>query len=272
LEAAEAIEQFIDELPDHSFSDRLLAGDRTKVSAVIERSVGQAFEGWKGQRDPKKSAEKLRAVWSRWAATGRDPFDKDTWATVPKITSYRDVKLAPDFEWTPDEYRHLDQLAKLLNADLESTSRAVKDFARLVLTHAEVPRTWIAALLCDHGIPAKSKKLDKPKVFIDYLLEMSWVYVQVQHFTRRCRRFGLAKLRSKFPSPGIKDSCGSPRQGNEATPSATTSRSFVAAPICPARTHQSPPNQFVLFAGRLIPPRIDFQFVFIRGGHNILSG
>lgn len=198
-EAVLAIEKFIDDLPDHSFSDRLVAGERTKVSAVIEQNVAQAFDGWKGQPDSEKSAKKLKAAWKRWSSTGRDPFDKATWDHADHITTYRDVELALDFDWSPDEYAHIAPLAKLLNADLDDTARAAKYFIRLVMTHGEVPRTWVVALLCDCGIRSKSKKLDKPKVFIDFLIDLNWVYVQVQHYTRRCRRFGLAELRYKFP-------------------------------------------------------------------------
>lgn len=201
-EAVQVIEKFIDDLPDHSFSDRLMAGERTKVSAIIEQNVAQAFDGWKAQPDAEKSAKKLRAAWERWASTGRDPFDKSTWDRADAITTYHDVELAQDFEWSPDEYEKIDQLAKLLNADLRAAASAAKYFIRLVMAHGEVPRTWVVALLCDCGIRSKSKKLGKPKVFINFLLDLNWVYVQAQHYTRRCRRFGVAELRYKFPSAG----------------------------------------------------------------------
>lgn len=198
-EAVELIENFIDELPNHDFSDRLSSGERYKVSNVVKYDVKVAFEGWLDQPNPKKSARKLKAVWAKWTSTGRSPFDKSTWKNAGGATSYRDVKLSEDFVWTEEEIRQLDPLARLLRAELPQTCRAVSVFVRLIKVHPEVPWNWIVQLLDDQGIPARSKNVNKPKLMVDHLESLDWVYIPVGHNKGRCRRFGLNKLRTKFP-------------------------------------------------------------------------
>ena len=196
--AVQAIETFIDELPCHVFSDRLIAGERQKVTAVVRRDVELAFAGWPDQPDPEKSAAKLNAVWQRWSSTGRDPFDKETWNITSKQIGLESVELAPDFDWTEKEITQLEFIGRKLNASAEQAADAVKYLARLIKVHPEVPRTWIVQLLEQHGIKAKSKKLDKPKVLIETLIELEWIWIPRKHFKGRCRRFALGTLREKF--------------------------------------------------------------------------
>lgn len=197
--ATGTIERFIDELPDWSFSDRLSSGHRTKVSSVIRRDVEMAFSGWKDQPDAETSARKLKAVWKRWTETGRNLFDKHTWRPI-EGDSLRNATLAEEFDLNPDELQQLQPLCSLLASDLDQVVGAVKYLIRLIRLHPEVPRTWIVQLLEAQGIRSRSKKLDKPKIFIDFLTkDAEWIFTAAKHNVGRCRRFGLTDLmRAKF--------------------------------------------------------------------------
>jgi hypothetical protein len=198
-EAVETVERFIDELPDHSVSDRLSSGQWAKVSAVIRRDVWLAFSGWPDQPDPTASARKLEAVWARWKATGRDLYDKSTWG-AETVETLEQAALAPDFEWDDGMVEQLRPLSLQLAADLGQTAAAVKHLVRLIRVHPEVPRTWLVPLLEQHGIKARSKKLDKPRRLIDTLVEIGWVYRAAKHNVGRCRKFGLGEpVRRNFP-------------------------------------------------------------------------
>ena len=69
-EAIEHIEEFVDALPDTSFSDRLSSGNRKEVSRIIGISVTKIYDGNGGQPRIEESSGKLgmtkRAVGSRW--------------------------------------------------------------------------------------------------------------------------------------------------------------------------------------------------------------
>lgn len=197
--ATQAIETFIEELPDPSFSSRLSNNERDKVSTVIRRCVNLAFDGWKGQRNPAESAEKLQQVWDRWQATGRDPFDKATWGVTEERSSFQDVEPGPDFEWSEEDMIHFAPLSKVLKTDEQTTMDLTKQLIRLISAHPEVPRTWIVDLMESKGVKARSKKLDKPKRFINYLIEIGWIAIQRESYQGRCRAYSQHKTQSRLP-------------------------------------------------------------------------
>lgn len=199
-QAVDAIEQFIDDLPTQGFSDRLSAGDRSNVSTVVQRCVKLAFGDWQGQPHPENSAKKLQAVWLKWQSTGRDPFNKLTWNSSSPASLMLDVELADNFDWTEDELEQLQRIAAILKTDLSKTAAAVKHLIRLIKVHPEVPRTWLIDLLNAHGVPARSKKIDKPRRLIEALGEIKWIYIEAKHAQGRCRRYGLGTMRKKYGS------------------------------------------------------------------------
>jgi hypothetical protein len=80
-EAIDLIEDYIDALPDWTFSDRLSSGNRAEVSRVVKNTVRQAFHGNGGQPDPATSTTKLLATAQAWKRKGFDPTDQTTWNT-----------------------------------------------------------------------------------------------------------------------------------------------------------------------------------------------
>ena len=98
IEAVDLIEQYIDELPDDSFSDRLSSGKRSDVSRVVRNTVKAVYDGNRGQPDPQLSKDKLDLTHQAWQRRGFNPTDKSTW----KKTTQTGLapSLAPDFNWT----------------------------------------------------------------------------------------------------------------------------------------------------------------------------
>ena len=197
-EAIVCIEKFVDELPDQSVSDRLSSGQRSKISANIRHCVKNTFNGWAGQPRPEETKKKLTAAWKRFQSTGRDLFDKSTWA---KSGSAYEVELAPDFEWTDEELEQLAQLANALRTNITNCDEAVRHLLRLIRVHPEVSKDKIKSILESAGIKCGSKRDDKPKVVKNWLIEAKWIYAEAQYVPKvRCYRYGLGKeMRNKFP-------------------------------------------------------------------------
>lgn len=79
--AADYLEQFIEELPEHAWacSTRLERHDWAKVKSDLQGILSRAYNGTLKQKDEAMSAHKLEIVASHWRSIGFDPFNKATW-------------------------------------------------------------------------------------------------------------------------------------------------------------------------------------------------
>jgi hypothetical protein len=170
-EAIQLIEQYIDDLPDVSFSSRLSAGDRAEVSRIVANMVRQVYEGNGGQPDPEASSEKLKATVAAWKKRSFDPTDKSTWY---KASAAQPCNLAPEFFWQAEEVIKVGRLQRLLNVSLQVASDAVKFFLRLVKGHTgEIAVSFVKNLLERFGV--KCGHNGKANQFLDLLRQWDWI-------------------------------------------------------------------------------------------------
>jgi len=173
-QAVQLIEQYIDELPDHSFSDRLKAGNRKKVSQVVKSTVRQVYAGFTGQDDPEQSRQKLTATVAAWNKRGFDPTNKTTWSSH----DFPQLNKMPAFNWKPAEVQQLSIVAKVLNVDLETASQITKRFISFVKTHpGECPINFVKCILKQFGV--KCGHNGKTNAFLKTLHDLKWIYVRV---------------------------------------------------------------------------------------------
>jgi hypothetical protein len=174
-EATDLVEGYIDELPDHSFSDRL-TGNRQAVSRIVRRTVRQVYEGHTGQPEPKLSAEKITRTVEAWRRKGFDPTNKKTWSKSGSI----DLPLGKEFFWSGQEMQKLAELQGILKTDLETTAQAVKYFLRLVKAHpGEIAVALVARVLERFNIACGHH--GKVNDFLRMLRDWNWIYVRAAH-------------------------------------------------------------------------------------------
>jgi len=193
--AVQLIEQYIDQLPDHSFSDRLSAGNRKKVSRVVKSTVRQVYAGFQGQTDPEQSRQKRTATVAAWNKRGFDPTNKATWTshTFPQL-----LNLKPAFNWTPAEVQQLNVVAEVLKVDLETASQITKRFISFVKSHpGECSVNFVKALLKQFGV--KCGHNGKTNEFLKSLHDLKWIFVRAAEMApwrdehRRIYRAGRAR-------------------------------------------------------------------------------
>lgn len=175
-QAVALIEDYIDELPDQGFSDRLSAGNRSEVSRVIRETVKTVYDANGGQPNPEASSEKLAATVQAWRKRGFDPTDKSTWG---KAKSSVQLPLAEDFTWTEAEINQLGQMRELLKTDLETACNLVKYILRLLKAHpGEFSVSMAKKILMSFGI--KCGHHGKVNDFLDLLRQWDWIYVRAE--------------------------------------------------------------------------------------------
>jgi hypothetical protein len=190
-EAIDLIEQYIDDLPDVSFSSRLSSGNRAEVSRIVANTVKQVYEGNGGQPDPEASSEKLTATVAAWKKRGFDPTDKTTWH---KSSAAEPCNLGPEFFWQPEEVVRVGRLQRLLNVSLQVASDAVKFFLRLVKGHTgEIAVSFVKNLLERFGVKCGHK--GKTNQFLNLLRQWEWIRVTASEkwYARETERKGRAK-------------------------------------------------------------------------------
>ena len=208
LEAVDLIEQYIDELPDDSFSDRLSSGKRSAVSRVVRNTVQAVYDGNRGQPDPQLSKAKLDLTYQAWQRRGFNPTDKSTWTK----TTQSDVapSLAPDFNWTIDEIPRIAVIQKLLVCDIDVASKALKHLLRLIKAHrGEVAIAYVRVILAGFGIKCGGHH-GKVNKLLQLLRDWGWIYVRCEErwhgvdsegnkLPGRARAYGIGPaIRHKF--------------------------------------------------------------------------
>lgn len=205
-EAVQRIEQMVNELPDHSFSDRLLAGKRSKVHKVIRKDVASAFSGYSDQPRPEETKRSLDATFSSWRLKGFNPFDKASWAITQESLAFR---LGPDFEWSPDDTAHLEDMAMILKVDFVTCAKAIKHLVRIVEGHAgELSIEAVKRVLEEHQIRCRSKRHNKASKLMAHLRSIDWIYLAGRERWEagnpgggKARAYGIGKgLAGKFSS------------------------------------------------------------------------
>jgi hypothetical protein len=205
-QALDLIEQYIDQLPSHDFSDRLTNGNRKEVSRVIRNTVHTVYDANGGQTNVDESTQKLKATVAAWKTRGFDPTDKSTWASRSVLAQ---TKLAPSFSFTPQEIGRLTELKDVLKADLDTCARVTKTFIRFVKVHpGEISVSLVRQFLRECGLRAGHG--EKPNKFLSSLCRWGWIYVRVRErppFVRydgtvepgRARAYGLGEaMAAKF--------------------------------------------------------------------------
>ena len=174
-EAVDLIEKYIDELPDHSFSDRLAGNNRAEVSRIIQGTVEKVYDGNGGQPDPDQSKAKLSKTFQAWNKTGFNPTDKATWNRAKAGSR---VELDEDFSWNAAEVRLLPEIQQILKADLETTSKATKYLLRLIKVHpGEVSINFVKKILSGCGIQCRGNH-GKANRLLQLLRDWNWIYMR----------------------------------------------------------------------------------------------
>ena len=172
-----AMERMIDDLPDISFSDRLLTGEREKVSRVVSYSMNRAFENYASQDIERQASRlKLKETHRTWARKGFNPFDKTTWNVTAGV-----INLGPDFEWENNENERLGEIAAILKTDIDTTTRFVKYIVRLIAGHdGELSMTFICKSMKAYNIRLGSKRDNKSGKMMALLREWNWIFVRAE--------------------------------------------------------------------------------------------
>jgi hypothetical protein len=171
--AVTKIETMVGELPDHSFSDRLLAGESAKIRKIIRTDVANAFGGYQDQPRPDQTKRNLDATVASWRRKGFDPFGKVTWAQMTF-----EFRLGPDFDWSPDDKAHLEDMAVILKVGLGAAAEAIKHLIRIVEGHSgELSIEAVKDVLEQHGIPSRSKRHNKASKLMAHLRGIDWIYI-----------------------------------------------------------------------------------------------
>lgn len=197
-EAVERIEQMIDELPDVGFSDRLSSENRGKVSEIVRQSVETAYSN-RGERQP----EKLANTAAKWQAAGLDPFSRDTQHTTASIL------LPPSgsiIDWTPDEREQLESFADILKTDTDTTSTIINHLVQLIHQHdSGLALSKIKSIIESYGVPASSKRHNKPTRLVDRLRELGWlVMYRERQFFGKGRKGRKGRARSYMIGPALR--------------------------------------------------------------------
>jgi hypothetical protein len=204
IEAVDLIEQYIDELPDDSFSDRLSSGKRSDVSRVVRNTVKAVYDGHRGQPDPQLSKEKLDLTHQAWQRRGSNPTDKSTWKKTTQ------TGLAPDFNWTLEETHQITIIQKLLVCDSDVALKAVKYLLRLIKAHrGEIAIAYVKAILKSFNIKCDGHH-GKVNKLLQLLREWGWIYLRSEErwhgvdsegnkWPGRARAYGIGSaMRHKF--------------------------------------------------------------------------
>ena len=168
------IENYIDDLPDPSFSDRLSSGKRAEVSRVVRKTVRQVYNGNGGQADPETSTQKLQATVAAWIKRGFDPTDKSTWNQA--VINLPDLPVN-NFFWKAEDVIKLGLLQKVLNTNLDNVNNAMKYLLKMVKKHSgEIAINLVKKVLETFGIACgHNGKVNKVMAM---LRQWNWIYIR----------------------------------------------------------------------------------------------
>ncbi len=173
-DAVDLIERYIDELPDHSFSDRLSRGERAEVSRIVRHTVHRVYSGNGGQADPLTSTEKLQATVAAWKRRGFDPTDKATWTCA--VNNLPDLPVI-NFFWNAEDVIKLGRLQKVLNTSLDTVNNALKHLLNLVKHHGgEIAINLVRTVFQHFGIACGHH--GKINNVLALLREWGWIYIR----------------------------------------------------------------------------------------------
>lgn len=173
-DAVDLIEQYVDELPDISFSDRLSDGNRQVVSDVIRQTVKQAYDNLGGQPFPEVSKKKLQGVINYWKQSGFDPTNKSTWGNTKTTTSSVHAELS----WSDDDASKLQQLKKILKVDFQTTASATKQIILQIYRKGAMAINLAKLILEKHGV--KCGHHGKVNKFMKLLRAFDWIALKEQ--------------------------------------------------------------------------------------------
>ena len=145
-DAVNFIEGLIDDLPNSTFSDRLMTNKRTNISRIIRHTVKGVYNGNGHQTNPQLSTDKLTKTFHAWQAKGFSLIDRSTWRNAPTLGN--------DFSFTVEELKGIAYLSGILKADLETTANATRHLLRLLANHptGHLSVRYVTNLLLGHGI------------------------------------------------------------------------------------------------------------------------
>jgi len=191
-QAIDLIEQYVDELPDTNFSDRLSSGRRDEVSRVIRKTVEATYLG-KGLNDAEASKQKLTTTFNAWQARGFNITDKSTWAKP-----YNELPMANDFDWTAAEKEKLSSSRSMGKDNIDTVAAATKELLRIIKAHrSELSISLVKKLLIKHGISCGHN--GKVNDFMNSLVNWGWIYVRVKEQWHvdgvgRARAYGIGPM------------------------------------------------------------------------------
>jgi hypothetical protein len=238
-QAVELIEQYIDELPDDGFSDRLSDGNRGEVSRIVRATVKKVYDGNQGQPDPELSRQKLDLTYQAWKKRGFDPTDKTTWKKGSKCV------LAKPFSWTCAEIKKLAVVQDILKVDLNVASKVVKYVLRFLKVHSgEFAINYLKAILKDFGIQCDGHH-GKANKLLRLLQAWKWIYVRNRELWHsvdengvkrqgRARAYGIGEqMQQKFESKRRATGAGRPAGVLHTTPPPHMYLCIVSHPFSP---------------------------------------
>jgi hypothetical protein len=167
-DAVDFIETLIDDLPDHSFSDRLLAGKRKSVSRIVRQSVKAVYGGNAHQSDPQLSTGKLNKTFQAWKNKGFSLIDRSTWGHTSGV-------LADDFSFSTTELEGIAYFADILKSDLQTTADATRHLLRLLAGHStgQMSVRYVKNLLAGFGICCGHH--GKVNEYLNALCQAGWI-------------------------------------------------------------------------------------------------
>jgi len=176
-DAIDFIEELIDDLPDVSFSDRLLTGKRKAVSRIVRQAVKVAYEGNSHQPDPELSTEKLAKTFRAWQSNGFSLVDRSTWGASNV--------LANDFSFTAVELQGIAYFSRILKADLQTTADATRHLLRLLAGHVsgQMSVRYVKNLLVGFGISCGHH--GKVNEYLEALCQAGWISLVAGHVLGR---------------------------------------------------------------------------------------
>ena len=181
-DAIDFIEGLVDNLPDHSFSDRLSLGNRKEVSRAIRNSVYKVYDGNGGQPQVDESNAKLKFTKQAWDRIGFDLTDRSTWDRAS-------ASLGNYFHFTPAQFKALDYLAGILKVDLETCTEVTRQIIRIAHTERELSIGYFAKVLKSFGI--KVRHDGRVNQYLNALTEMGWLITirECWSYGRRARTY-----------------------------------------------------------------------------------
>jgi len=157
----------VDNLPDHSFSDRLSTGNRKEVSRAIRNSVYKVYDDNGGQPQVDESNVKLKFTKQAWDRSGFDLTDRSTWDRASS-------SLGKYFHFTePAQIKALSYLADILKVDLETCAEVTRQIIRIGHTERELSIGYFAKVLRSFGINVRHD--GRVNQYLNALTQMGWL-------------------------------------------------------------------------------------------------